>query len=619
MYTIVQKIKSKNIYLVVLLLAVLSIIVRYPKVNTYNYYNSDATSHTLLTVKSYAETPISVHKFLPINTLGGEENKYIYNGPSLVFDEEGNSYYTSFSSIGFMIPYLFIKFFRIPYNEQSLYIFNSIIYILSMFGSIKLFRSIFRDKIEGSTITILVALLYLFQIEVMHSQGISFWVHSIFQLLLIYQIYFFVNIEKRNSRILFWIMCLVMPYIEWTGYISNIGFAIACLLGRKIKISRDEIIINIKAVLRVLLIISLTICSLLIFVVHFSSVIGREEFLEQLISRFMARNTLVSISISELVIGYFRSYGYLLVILIVLLIFTMSYPVTRIKLWERLKENYIVGFVMTFPIIENLIMKEHAISYSFDRLKVILPLIFVFLILYDSWGFEINKKKIFRVIINIIVVFGCIFNLVTYTYTDNQYRWKVDYLEDNAQFVNEITKDYTKDNSIIVQDGWRAWGYAQLLFDRNIYSTAFYSKLELENIIKKKNKQYIVYIYPEESNWDKARYSKIIVFDNIEKSVQVGNYIGDEKVDYMNQNIIKAASLTDENWINGVASDGMSLLFQNNEYNDAIIGNAKYININGENIQIYHIDKNEQWIRIDFKEPIDSKVVQYPNDIEVVG
>lgn len=37
------------------------------------YWNSDATWHTLLTVRCYDEAPISQHLFLPIVTMGGEE------------------------------------------------------------------------------------------------------------------------------------------------------------------------------------------------------------------------------------------------------------------------------------------------------------------------------------------------------------------------------------------------------------------------------------------------------------------------------------------------------------------------------------------------------------------
>ena len=41
------------------------------------YKNSDATWHTLLTIKAYSQTPVSVHKFVPIVTLGDINNKHI--------------------------------------------------------------------------------------------------------------------------------------------------------------------------------------------------------------------------------------------------------------------------------------------------------------------------------------------------------------------------------------------------------------------------------------------------------------------------------------------------------------------------------------------------------------
>ena len=45
-----------------------------------NYLDSDATWHTLLTMQAYDETPISQHKFLPIVSLGGVDNKGDFMG-----------------------------------------------------------------------------------------------------------------------------------------------------------------------------------------------------------------------------------------------------------------------------------------------------------------------------------------------------------------------------------------------------------------------------------------------------------------------------------------------------------------------------------------------------------
>ena len=60
-----------------------------------NYYNSDATWHVLCTIEAYNETPASEHLFLPLVSLGTEQNKYIPWG-ACVQGKDGNYYYTSF-------------------------------------------------------------------------------------------------------------------------------------------------------------------------------------------------------------------------------------------------------------------------------------------------------------------------------------------------------------------------------------------------------------------------------------------------------------------------------------------------------------------------------------------
>ena len=83
-----------------------------------NYLDSNATWHTLLTMKAYDETPISEHKFLPIVSLGGTDNKKIPWGATIP-DRNGNYYYTSFSPAAYILPYVFVKVFKLPINEKS--------------------------------------------------------------------------------------------------------------------------------------------------------------------------------------------------------------------------------------------------------------------------------------------------------------------------------------------------------------------------------------------------------------------------------------------------------------------------------------------------------------------
>ena len=72
-----------------------------------NYYNSDATWHVLMTLQAYEETPASVHKFLPIISMGEEMDKGITWGATIP-DGAGNYYYTSFSAAEFVLPCFFI-------------------------------------------------------------------------------------------------------------------------------------------------------------------------------------------------------------------------------------------------------------------------------------------------------------------------------------------------------------------------------------------------------------------------------------------------------------------------------------------------------------------------------
>ena len=82
----------------------LSSVLRY-RSGEIDYLNSDATWHTLLTVECYNETPVSEHLFLPIVSLGSEDDKYIPWGMTIP-DERGNYYYTSFSPAGFFAAFI---------------------------------------------------------------------------------------------------------------------------------------------------------------------------------------------------------------------------------------------------------------------------------------------------------------------------------------------------------------------------------------------------------------------------------------------------------------------------------------------------------------------------------
>lgn len=284
-----KRYNHRLLYILLIMLILFSVVIRAPKADKQNFYNADATYHVLLTMKAYDETPISVHKFVPIVSLGSIEDKDISWGATIK-DKFGNFYYTSFSAAGFVAPYLFVKVFHLPINENSLYIFNTFLYVLSFVFSYKLFKNIFQTRLAKQYILIVVFLIYLFQPEIMHSQGIVYWHHSIFQLVFLIQLNMFLDIENKTKAILFFLLCLVAPYIEWTGYISNLGFAIAFLFNNKTYFRKDEITIKRESIYNFGRISILTILSFASFSLHFVSVVSKYDYAKALYLRFFARS-----------------------------------------------------------------------------------------------------------------------------------------------------------------------------------------------------------------------------------------------------------------------------------------------------------------------------------------
>ncbi len=71
--------ENKKLFINSIMIIIITVTVSFVKYRggEVNYLNSDATWHTLLTMEAYEETPISVHKFLPIVSLGGMDNKHM--------------------------------------------------------------------------------------------------------------------------------------------------------------------------------------------------------------------------------------------------------------------------------------------------------------------------------------------------------------------------------------------------------------------------------------------------------------------------------------------------------------------------------------------------------------
>lgn len=442
------------ICLTAILLVTVLAVVRYPK-GEVNFRNADATWHTLLTIEAYDETPISEHLFLPIVNFGGRDNKFISWGATAE-DAYGNHYYTSFSSAGFFFPWLFMHIFHLPVSISSLYIFNTVLFAVSAVLWIIFLLQVYAGQRERYILAVLGLVTYVMVPELLHSMGIVYWHQSILQITLMAQMIAFLQMQKTGSRgaaAAFYLLALVNPYIEWTGYVANVGFALAELLTggeRNFKRSFD----------RALLLGGITVLSAALFMLHYLLRVDLKTMLKLLLVRFAARSAIYA-TLYKILHGYFGSFLYLWPLLLLLLVWAFA-------IHRRVEGKYWpIVFLLAFTLLENCIMAEHARSYTFDRMKGIWLL--SFLVCESSRQILAGSKKrgTAMAVIGAMTLFAGLFNVISYC-QDERYVWPTDYQAQNRELARYINETYP-DALLGMPDG-NVRGYISMLFGKGIYN-----------------------------------------------------------------------------------------------------------------------------------------------------
>lgn len=116
-----------------------------------------------------------------------------------------------------------------------------------------------------------------------------------------YCFYNFKQSGRKGARISFYPLALINPYIEWTGYVANVGFALCeLILGWKTN--------KKKAFLRACILGVITVASFGLFSLHYLLRIDSSVFFQALKNRFMVRNVTTSVEMTSVIGGYFKSF-----------------------------------------------------------------------------------------------------------------------------------------------------------------------------------------------------------------------------------------------------------------------------------------------------------------------
>ncbi|KPF80040.1 hypothetical protein IP78_07955 [Brevundimonas sp. AAP58] len=221
----------------------------------------------------------------------------------------------------------------------------------------------------------------LFLCESLQSHGNVYWPQSPAQIVFIVGAWFGYRALKgpasRATTIGLMTCCAVYPMLEWSGYVFNIGIALA-LAFSVLKQSDTSITQAFSRSARrsaltavkgpPLQIAGVTMVVGLATILHLVTAVGLEDAIKALLMRAAARS--VTLDIAALPFGYWTSLGLLLPFgLIAALI------VVRLKHDRSTLPSILLLFVCAFPLLENVVMLQHASQFSFDRLKLAVPLV----------------------------------------------------------------------------------------------------------------------------------------------------------------------------------------------------------------------------------------------------
>lgn len=442
-------------WLLVAALCALSILLRAPK-DTRLYVNQDATWHVLHTMECYSGIPAGEHLFLPLVTPNDDARGLIWGATTP--DENGLFYYTSFWPAGFVAPWLFAKIFGLAALPGTLYALNAILYAASAALCALVMLRLFGRRLHPCLVAVLAAGLFLFQPEVLQSLGPVYWHHGLNQPLLLGQFLAFLYFDKKPGKAAFFILSFLVPFVEYTGFVANLGYCLALfLLGRPDGADPATGALAwhkpgwLRRLAPALACGGLTLLSGGLTLFHYSRKLPLQQVLRAMFGSYQVRGDATRDPLLQFAAMYFRSFRWLWVLLGLMLLAALVLPAARRALPGLLKACWKPLALATFPMLENLLLRQHTVEYSYARMKAILPLLVVFFLLGCAlWqavkGRRPRARQLAAAGLAAAVLLTAGLGLFGYLKAPNRYVEVIDYMDDNARLAQRLFDDYRRED-----------------------------------------------------------------------------------------------------------------------------------------------------------------------------
>ncbi len=395
------------------------------------WWNDEVTGHVINVLSAYRQLPASSHFFMPIAAVsrleaaeGHTDHRVadLFRDPdwgAFAVDRSGNIQYISFPPGGFMLTHMILVIAGADPAPLSIIVLNLSLQFLTALLLMVLIIRVFRRRPSDTALYVIAAAsasTYIFALEALHSHGVPFWPHQILQPLIVLSA-LTVASECRHNRAVLLALPYLMAMTEWTGFLVGIAMSAALLFMGRRRGSEDGGRYRMEWLFPLLgmFFAGLTIVGLNAWRVGFT------EYVSLLSGRFGTRTSFGEKGLMKLRYGLMTSMGVYFAALAVLAgtVFVHSYMAVRNgrlrkidwAIFKNWRVHAAVWSVLSLPLLENLLLADHAIIYSYDRLKWLLPLTFG---LATVGVYLVRESRRYIYVFIVIMMISAVVSLIQY-------------------------------------------------------------------------------------------------------------------------------------------------------------------------------------------------------------
>lgn len=328
--------------------------------HNYRWFNYEVPNHVIDSINRYKQAPIVEHYFAisPPSHLTPEQWGQAQSASAKLKLDSQQGGYTSFPPGVMILGYFFSELFEtvLPATplDKQLQLFNFLLWYLSIVFLMMFFLRVQAPGSQNTLILVLSTLPSIFAVEPLHSHHTSLWGHQLYQVVLAATLLLFLGRNSQPGIVGLSLVCAFGLWVEWTAFLTA-GIIQLILI--------YEYVNKRVSARSAITFFGILLTSSLLFLMYHHLLFGLDVYFSQMFGRFSARSFVEYYTWSQWFQNLLQSYRYWL------LLIPISLFILVLKRKEIDKSLLFTIIVCALILIENVLMFEHSIVYTFDRLK----------------------------------------------------------------------------------------------------------------------------------------------------------------------------------------------------------------------------------------------------------